>query len=503
MGHTYVLAFPGNDDIFEKTPLPQSRVIVSTLLHAMRAPAEGMASIIAFICCRSKLLARRPVEKIAVTLPETAKANAATNIATAVVLPKRRGVIAMNCCLLDSMPCWNIPSRMFASLSMQNMRCITDPAMPRCSCFWIRDRCIPKQSSMRISSLSWKRPPSVDASRLRTYPRRCGSSISLHTMSVLYVSVARATALSSIRRSMPRSSSLHPALGIYSRPRTCAANTGSMSEHACEMPIPRLQNIVATFCTLPQGQAVIDLELLVSRCPFMEFNSKRFAAVVIRLARPKTTCLLFASGKAVCTGAKNESAARTACLKYVNLLCLSGVRFRFMSFKVENIVAAVHCPFRIDLNQMAECVSGWVNYEPSLFPGLIFRKALDCRKKSTKRNTLVFICFQSGKCIITGGHSREQVLTEWIKFFNEILTEYVSQIDYGSSGNYRVVQSAFSKCRQDLDMFKSICYFERNATRGQAPPEASSELLDLKRNQNRQSNYSAAIVAQIMRPVAI
>jgi transcription initiation factor TFIID TATA-box-binding protein len=274
-----------------------------------------------------------------------------------------------------------------------------------------------------------------------------------------------------------------------------------MTENACEMPIPRLQNIVATFCTLPLGQNEIDLELLVCRCPFMEFNSKRFAAVVIRLARPKTTCLLFASGKAVCTGAKTETDARTACLKYVNLLGLSGIRFRFMSFKVENIVAAVHCPFRVDLSKMAEHVSGWVNYEPSLFPGLIFRKAMDCRKKSTKRNTLVFICFQSGKCIITGAHSRSQILTEWIKFFNETMTTYISQIDYGSSGNYRVVQSAFSKSKRDMDMLKSICYFERSDD--DSAVQMSSELLDLKHNQNRQSTYTAMIVTAVMRPANI
>ena len=91
-----------------------------------------------------------------------------------------------------------------------------------------------------------------------------------------------------------------------------------MNVSVADTPTPRLQNVVATFCTLPVGQVSIDLELLVSQCPFMEFNSKRFAAVVLRILRPKTTCLLFASGKAVCTGAKNETEARTACMKYVN-----------------------------------------------------------------------------------------------------------------------------------------------------------------------------------------
>ena len=264
------------------------------------------------------------------------------------------------------------------------------------------------------------------------------------------------------------------------------------------MPIPRLQNIVATFFALPVGHKVVDLQLLVTQCPFMEFNSKRFAAVVIRILRPKTTCLLFASGKAVCTGAKNENDARTACLKYVNLLCMSGQHFRFMAFKIENIVAAVHCPFRLNLKKIADSVSGWVNYEPSLFPGLIFRKPLIRRKKSKKRNTLVFICFQSGKCIITGAQSRSQILTEWVSFFNTILTDNIATLDYGSSGNYRLVQLAFAKCKKDLNMFKNICYYQKNTT-----PVDGSELQQLENNQNMQSTYTSRIVRCIMQPVQL
>ena len=36
-----------------------------------------------------------------------------------------------------------------------------------------------------------------------------------------------------------------------------------------------------------------------------EYNPKRFAAVIMRLRDPKTTALIFAAGKIVCTGAKN------------------------------------------------------------------------------------------------------------------------------------------------------------------------------------------------------
>ena len=274
-----------------------------------------------------------------------------------------------------------------------------------------------------------------------------------------------------------------------------------MHDPVHETPIPRLQNIVATFCTLPLGQTTINLELIVTQCPFMEFNSKRFAAVVVRILRPKTTCLLFASGKAVCTGARNESEACTACLKYVNLFCMPGQAFRFMRFKIENIVAAAHCPFRLNLKQISDTVSGWINYEPTLFPGLIYRKVLDGREKSNKRNTLVFICFQSGKCVITGGHSRGQILSEWIGFFDDILKNNVALVDYGSSGNYRVVQDALTDRLKDNDMFNNICYFQRVV--GPTTVQNGSELLQLQNNQNARSAYTKCVVDMIMTPVKL
>jgi transcription initiation factor TFIID TATA-box-binding protein len=259
------------------------------------------------------------------------------------------------------------------------------------------------------------------------------------------------------------------------------------------MPVPKLQNVVATFCVLPEHETQLDLNWLLSRCPFMEFDSKRFAAVVARLRKPKTTCLLFASGKAVCTGAKTESEARTACMKYVNLFCSSGRSFRFIGFKIENIVSAVHCPFRLDLRKIADDESGWINYEPTLFPGLIFRKPLDRRKKSKKRNMLVFICFQSGKCVITGGRSRSEILAEWVIMFNDVLSHNIAEVDYGSSGNYRVAQASHSYQLTNHNMLRSICYFNPSGEQND-----QCELRRIALNQNTQSRNALRLAERII-----
>lgn len=51
-----------------------------------------------------------------------------------------------------------------------------------------------------------------------------------------------------------------------------------------------------------------------------EYNPKRFAAVIMRIREPRTTALIFSSGKMVCTGAKSEEQARLAARKYARII---------------------------------------------------------------------------------------------------------------------------------------------------------------------------------------
>ena len=68
------------------------------------------------------------------------------------------------------------------------------------------------------------------------------------------------------------------------------------------MPVPTLQNIVST----ANMSCKLDLRKIALNCRNAEYNPKRFAAVIMRIRDPKTTALIFTSGKMVCTGAKSE-----------------------------------------------------------------------------------------------------------------------------------------------------------------------------------------------------
>ena len=76
--------------------------------------------------------------------------------------------------------------------------------------------------------------------------------------------------------------------------------------------MPKLQNIVST-ANLGSRLNLNDISL---KCQNVEYKPKRFAAAIMRIREPKTTALIFESGKMVCTGAKSEEQSETASRQY-------------------------------------------------------------------------------------------------------------------------------------------------------------------------------------------
>ena len=71
----------------------------------------------------------------------------------------------------------------------------------------------------------------------------------------------------------------------------------------------------------------------------------------MRIKDPKTTALIFASGKMVCTGAKSEEQSRFAARKYARIIMKLGFSsVKFSDFKIQNIVGScdVHFPIKLE-----------------------------------------------------------------------------------------------------------------------------------------------------------
>jgi transcription initiation factor TFIID TATA-box-binding protein len=150
-----------------------------------------------------------------------------------------------------------------------------------------------------------------------------------------------------------------------------------------------IQNVVATG-NLNQK---LNLFSILNLTPGAVYDPQRFPGLVYKLKRPKTTTLLFTSGKLVCTGAKSERSAKTAINRIVKELRAHGiVIISDPEVSIQNIVATSDLKGTLDLEAVALCLNKTI-YEPEQFPGLIYR--LDQPKT-------VFLIFTNGKLVITG-----------------------------------------------------------------------------------------------------
>ena len=160
-------------------------------------------------------------------------------------------------------------------------------------------------------------------------------------------------------------------------------------------PVPTLQNIVSTV----NLDCKLNLKEIAMRARNAEYNPKRFAAVIMRIRQPKTTALIFASGKMVCTGAKSEQDSKLAARKYTRIIQKLGMNVGFKDFKIQNIVGSCDVQFPISLEGLVSFHGVFCSYEPELFPGLIYRM---------RQPKVVLLIFVSGKIVITGAKAREE-----------------------------------------------------------------------------------------------
>jgi len=158
-----------------------------------------------------------------------------------------------------------------------------------------------------------------------------------------------------------------------------------------------IENVVVS-ATLNQK---VDLNSVVKGSPgVVEYNPKRFPGLVFRLKRPKTTTLIFSSGKMVCTGAKSEKEARRAVMNVVKELKKSGIIIIGKpDLKIQNIVASGILGGMTDLEKVAYMLPHTM-YEPEQFPGLIYRMG---------DPKVVILLFASGKLVCTGAKKEADV----------------------------------------------------------------------------------------------
>ena len=175
-----------------------------------------------------------------------------------------------------------------------------------------------------------------------------------------------------------------------------------------DWPLPQIQNVVAT---VDLG-CRIDLKILSAQAWNTEYNQKRFHAVIMRIRNPRTTTLVFASGKMVITGAKSEGLARLAARRHARAIQKCGFQTKFLDFKLQNFVGSVSCGFYVRLEGIERNYWQSAKHEPELFPGLVY---------SMIKPRLKCLVFSTGKVVFTGAKREEDVYEAFLNLYPILL----------------------------------------------------------------------------------
>jgi TATA-box binding protein (TBP) (component of TFIID and TFIIIB) len=133
---------------------------------------------------------------------------------------------------------------------------------------------------------------------------------------------------------------------------------------------------------------------LATLLPCSTYDRKRFAAITIRIDKPRCTALLFTSGKLVITGVKSWYVSARICLPLSQWLilfcryeCLLGsmciaritsnlflhAKYYIVNCDVQNIVAHSEIPLRpnqiLNIQHMYESMAMECTYQRNMFPG--------------------------------------------------------------------------------------------------------------------------------------
>ena len=147
-------------------------------------------------------------------------------------------------------------------------------------------------------------------------------------------------------------------------------------------------------------------------------TEQRFAAVIMRIRDPKTTALIFASGKMVVTGAKSEDDSKLASRKYARI-----IQKARLQRQVHRLQDSEHCrqscdiKFPIRLEGLASKHHPFSSYEPELFPGLIYHMI---------KPKIVLLIFVSGKIVLTGAKVREEIYAAFEQIYPTLSGESIS-----------------------------------------------------------------------------
>ncbi len=165
-------------------------------------------------------------------------------------------------------------------------------------------------------------------------------------------------------------------------------------------PAPHLPLTVTNIVASVTVAGVLDLDDLARVIPGADYNKQRFSGLVYRSSSPKFAALVFTSGKVNLVGVQHPDAVAPALASLLAVLRTAGVDLvPDPQPRVVNLVAAGNLGTGVSLLKLAFALDlENIEYEPEVFPGLIYRSETGG----------VALIFTSGALIVAGALSIDQ-----------------------------------------------------------------------------------------------
>src|SRR3989339_1231399 len=144
----------------------------------------------------------------------------------------------------------------------------------------------------------------------------------------------------------------------------------------------------------------IPLEKMAATLSNTEYNPEQFPGLVLRIKEPKTSALIFSSGKVVCTGARTMEEVDLSIQSIIKSLKKLNIIVTVKPvITVQNIVASGSIGMDLNLNVLGIKLPN-TEYEPEQFPGLVHK---------LKGTNATFLLFSNGKIVCTGTKTELEV----------------------------------------------------------------------------------------------
>ncbi len=161
----------------------------------------------------------------------------------------------------------------------------------------------------------------------------------------------------------------------------------------------KIQNIVLS---VTYDDTRFNLDKLSRSLEGAAYDPEVFPGITYKSLNPPASFLIFSSGKMNCVGARSMKEAHEAIANLTKKLKRAHMKVKSdPKVKVQNIVASVDFGRKFDLEQIARRFEN-TEYEPEVFPGLVFRLA---------EPKAVLLIFVSGKGVCAGVKSLKEVKT--------------------------------------------------------------------------------------------